>query len=111
MTLLSIYSISGYLAFNEYFLKLSFWISVPTLIAFLSVGVWLLAMWKKEVVYDEEGNVLKIGKTSIKVSDVKDVRVGFFKVEFVLREGCMISFNYPLEDVEILRDLVKGVKK
>ncbi len=112
MTLLTIYSVSGYFAFGPYFYRLSPWISYSLIVLFTIGAVWLWMIWRKEVVYDEENDELIVGSVKLKASELHDVRAKRMRVEFILKDGSVVSFKYPLEDVDLLAELVlKGVKR
>lgn len=109
-SILTVYSLAGFFAFNENFASYSLLVKSITFFLFALFGAWLIWIWKTEIVFDDSRRVLKIGKKEIPAEEIVDVEVKTFKVVFRTKGG-VISFNYPVEDVELLRELLKGVKR
>ena len=108
-SLLTVYSLAGLFAFNENFASYSLLVKSITFFLFAIFGAWLIWIWKAEIVFDDSRRVLRIGKREIPAEEIVDVEVKTFKVVFQTKGG-VISFNYPVEDVELLRRLLRGVK-
>ena len=85
-------------------------VKFTTFVLFIVFGVWLFRIWNAEIVYDDSKKILKIGKTEIRADELIAIETKFFKVVFQTKSG-VISFNYPVEDIELLIELLRGVKK
>ena len=109
LTSLAIYSISGYMVFDRQFQHLSTVLSFAICVIFSMIGFWMVLKWRKSIEVNTKEKVVRIGGRSLKVSDIKDVKVGMMSVRFVLRSGDVISFRYPLEGAKSLREILKGV--
>lgn len=105
----SIYSFSGYLIFDRYFPHLSLFLSFTVIVAFSALGIWIINMWKKNIIVDTSNGIIKIGDIHLKISEIKSIKIGKLSIRFVLKSGDVISFRYPIEDVEEFERILKGV--
>lgn len=106
-TILTIYTLLGTAVLGEGFLLLSHWIKITILGIFGAIGIWILTMWRQEIVLDIEKGTLTIGKRSFSVDEIVDFKITVFRCIFYTRNG-VVKFCYPIEDPDVLGRYLRG---
>ena len=73
----------------------------------LLFGIWIIVVYKKEIVVDTEKNEVVLGKQSLKIDEIKDIKFGFLSVTFSTSKG-VYKFPHPLSDKRVLKRILLG---
>ncbi|MDK2949828.1 MAG: hypothetical protein PWQ26_495 [Thermotoga sp.] len=69
-------------------------------------GVWVLSIFKREIVVDQEADALRLGKKVFRLSSVKSVEKRALSVVFYFEDGTSFVFPHPVEDFDFLKKLI-----
>ena len=69
-------------------------------------GVWVLSIFKKEIIVDQDTGTLKLGKKIFSLSSVKGVEKKGLATVFRFKDGTFAVFPHPVEDFDFLEKLV-----
>ncbi|ABQ46688.1 hypothetical protein Tpet_0668 [Thermotoga petrophila RKU-1] len=69
-------------------------------------GVWVLTLFKKEIVIDVEKNRVVLERKSFDFSSIERVERYGMSIVFYLNDGTRRVFSHPVEDFELLKKLI-----
>ncbi len=79
----------------------------PLLVVDLLFGVWVVSLFKLEVVVDTEEGFVKLGRKILRIEEILEVRPRWFTVTILTKDQKVLVFLHCLENVEILKELVE----
>lgn len=79
---------------------------ISLLILDIIFGVWVISLFRKEMVIDLEQNRLILGRKSFDLSSIVRVERYGMSIVFYLSDGTRRVFSHPVEDFELLKKLI-----
>ncbi|PLV59011.1 hypothetical protein AS005_04435 [Thermotoga sp. KOL6] len=79
----------------------------PILILDIIFGVWILSVYRKEIVIDQTDDGLLINGKGYRLSNVDRVERKNLSIIFYFKDGTFVFFPHPIEDFEFLEKLIR----
>jgi len=79
----------------------------PLLVVDLLFGVWVVSLFKIEVVVDTEEGFVKLGRKILRIEDIVEVRSRWLTLTILMRDRRVVVFPHCVESVDILKEILE----